>query len=191
MTVEELASEARPLARPGPFVVLAAIGAIAVAGLALSLLRDPGLPAHVSALYMRVAGGLVVPAAPTRDAATLAQQLSAAAPGAVRVPALDGAGWTLDGGTHAVLGGGAAAIAIYRNSAGEYLVWYAVDADAGGLPETADVRALDGRTYFVHYKATTTLVFWQEGPRLAGLVASLPAEHVMAVARVAAAARPR
>ena len=191
MTAEEPADDARPLARPGPFVALAAIGAVAVVGLALSLLRDPGLPAHVSALYMRVAGGLVVPTIRTGDAAVLARRLAGAPPGSIHVPVLDGAGWALDGGTHVELGGDAAATAIYRNAAGEYLVWHAVNAEAGELPETADVRELDGRTFLVHYKATTTLVFWQDGSHLAVLVASLPAEHVMAIARVAAAGAPR
>jgi hypothetical protein len=191
MTVEEWAAAERPLARPGPFVVLAAIGAIAVVGLALSMLRDPGLPAHVSALYMQVAGGLITPTVRTADPAALSRALKAAPPGAVRVPTLDGAGWTLEGGTHVDLAGDAAATAIYRNGAGEYLVWQAVTGEAVELPETADVREHEGRTYFVHYKSTTTLVFWQEGPRLAVLVASLPAEHVMAIARAATASATR
>lgn len=191
MTVEEWASAERPLARPGPFVVMAAIGALAVAGLALSMLRDPGMPAHVSALYMQVAGGLVTPTVRAADAAALSRALDAGPPGAVRVPTLDGAGWTLEGGTHVDLGGEDAATAIYRNGVGEYLVWQAVAGDASELPETADVREHEDRTYFVHYKSTTTLVFWQEGPRLAVLVASLPAEHVMAIARAATATATR
>jgi hypothetical protein len=187
MTVEEWASAERPLARPGPFVVMATFGALAVVGLALSMLRDPGLPAYVSSLYMQVAGGLVVPTVRTADATVLSRALDAGPPGAVRVPALDSAGWRLEGGTHVNLGGDEAATAIYRNGVGEYLVWQAVAGDASELPETADVREHDRRTYFVHYKSTTTLVFWQEGPRVAVLVSSLPAEHVMAIARAATA----
>lgn len=191
MTIEEWSADERPLARPGPFVALAAIGAIAIVGLAISMLLNPGLPAYVSDLYMRVAGGLVVPSVRTGDAAALSARLAEAPPGEVRVPALDAAGWRLEGGTHVSLGGEPAATAIYRNGIGEYLVWQAVAGDAAALPETADVREQDGRQYLVHYKSTTTLVFWQEGPRLAVLVASLPAEHVMAIARVATAAAGR
>jgi hypothetical protein len=191
MSVEDSSAAERPLARPGPFVVLAAFGVLAVLGLALSVLRDPGLPAHVAALYMRVAGGLVVPTVRVADAADLSAQLSTSPPGDVRVPALDSAGWRLEGGTHVSLGADPAATAIYRNAVGEYLVWHALEGDVGQLPETTDVRGQDGRTYLVHYKATMVLVFWQEGPRLAVLVASLPAEHVMAVARVAAAGAAR
>jgi len=191
MTVEDLSSTERPLARPGPFVALAAIAGLAIVGLAISLVRDPGLPAHVSEHYMRVAGGLVSPTIRIVDAASLSGPMSASAPGAVRVPEIGGSGWRLEGGTHGELGGRPAATAIYRNGIGEFLVWHAVDGTTDELPLTADVRDFDGRRYFVHYKATNTLVFWQEGPRLCVIVASLPAEHVMVVGRVAAAGAPR
>jgi hypothetical protein len=49
---------------------------------------------------------------------------------------------------------------------------------------------VDGRRYFVHYKATTTIVFWQEGPILMAITSALPAEQVMAIARGAARPRP-
>jgi hypothetical protein len=191
VTVEDLASSERPLARPGPFVALAALAAVAIGGLAISIARDPGLPAHVSEHYMRVAGGLVTPTVRAADAASLSATLASSAPGAVRVPAIDGSGWRLDGGTHDRLGGRPTATAIYRNDIGEFLVWHAMDGTTSELPVTADVRDLEGRRFLVHYKATNTLVFWQEGPRLAVVVASLPAEHVMAVARLAAAGAPR
>ena len=52
-------------------------------------------------------------------------------------------------------------------------------------------RDVGGRRYFLHYKATTTIVFWQEGPILMAITSALPAEHVMAVALAASAgARP-
>jgi hypothetical protein len=191
MTVEDLSSSDRPLARPGPFVGLAVITAVAIIGLAISIARDPGLPAHVSEHYMRVAGGLVTPTIPITDGMSLSAALARSAPGAVRVPAIDASGWRLDGGTHGELGGRPAATAIYRNGIGEFLVWHAVDGSPGDLPPTADVRDLDGRRFFVHYKATNTLVFWQEGPRLVVIAASQPGEHIMAVARVAAADAPR
>jgi anti-sigma factor RsiW len=191
MTVEDVSSSERPLARPGPFVALAVVTLAALVGLAISIVRDPGLPAHVSAYYMRVAGGLVTPTVFATDAATLSAALAARPASALRVPELAASGWRLDGGTGGTLGGRPAATAIYRNDIGEYLVWQAMDGTADELPPTADVRDLDGRRFFVHYKATNTLVFWQEGPRLVVLVASLPGEHVVAVARVAAAAAPR
>lgn len=191
MTVEDLSSSERPLARPGPFVGLAVITAVAIIGLAVSIARDPGLPAHVSEEYMRVAGGLVRPTLAVTNGASLSAALAGAEPGSVRVPAMDASGWTLEGGTHVELGGRPAATAIYRNGIGEFLVWQAVDGTTTELPPTADVRDLDGRRFFVHYKATNTLVFWQEGPRLIVIAASQPGEHVMAVARVAAAGAPR
>ena len=191
MTVEDLSSSERALARPGPFVALAVVAAAAIVGLAISLARDPGLPAHVSEHYMRVAGGLVTPTLPATDGVSLSAALAGVAPGAVRVPAIDGSGWRLDGGVHGELGGRPAATAIYRNAVGEFLVWQAMDGTTGELPPTSDVRDLDGRRFFVHYKATNTLVFWEEGARLVVIAASQPGEHVMAVARAAAAAAPR
>lgn len=191
MTVEDLSSSERPLARPGPFVVLAALALVAIIGLAISIVRDPGLPAHVSAYYMRVAGGLVTPTFQLPDAEKLSAALGRAAPGAVRVPSVPASGWRLDGGVLATLGGRPAATAVYRNGIGEYLVWHALDGTTGELPPTADVRDLDGRRFFVHYKSTNTLVFWQEGARLVVLVASLPGEHVVAIAREGARGAPR
>jgi hypothetical protein len=179
------------MARPGPFVFISAVAGVAILGLVASLLRDPGIPAHVSELYMRVAGGLVTATIAVPDAPVLSARLSAGPPGLVRVPPLEAAGWHLEGGTHVTLGGRPAATAIYRSALRDYLVWHAFDGRADELPPTADVRDQDGRRYYVHYKATNTLVFWQEGPRLAVLAASLPAEHVMIVARAAAAGAPR
>ena len=191
MTAEDQSSSERPLARPGPFVALAAITAVAIIGLAISIARDPGLPAHVSEHYLRVAGGLVTPTIPVTDSVALSTSLARSAPGAVRVPAIEASGWRLDGGARGELGGRPAATAIYRNAIGEFLVWQAVDGSTDELPPTSDVRDLDGRRFFVHYKATNTLVFWQEGPRLVVIAASQPGEHIVAVARVAAAGAPR
>jgi hypothetical protein len=59
------------------------------------------------------------------------------------------------------------------------------------LPPTPDLRVLGGRRYAMHYKASTTIVFWQEGPILMAVTSALPAEHVMAIALAASAgARP-
>jgi hypothetical protein len=59
---------------------------------------------------------------------------------------------------------------------------------SGSLAADGHARRRDhalGRRFVVHYKATLTLVFWQEGPLLAAVTASLPAERVVAAARVA------
>jgi hypothetical protein len=157
----------------------------------LSLFRDLGLPAYVEDSYMRVAGGLVVPDRVQLDAAELSSALSEASPGPVRVPALDAQGYALAGGTHVTLGRAPAALAIYHNALRDLVVWHAVAGTVDDLPPAPDVRAAGGRHFYLHYKATTTVVFWQEGPILMVVTSALPAEQVMAIALTASAgARP-
>ncbi|MBK5295737.1 MAG: hypothetical protein JJE40_01185 [Vicinamibacteria bacterium] len=171
--------------------MVAGIGLIAVVGLVLSLFRDPGLPAYVEDSYMRVAGGLVTPDYTVRNPFGLAATLSQAPPGAVRVPALDLQDYTLEGGTHVSLGGTPAALAIYHNTLRDLVTWHGVQASADDLPPPPEQRVLAGRRYFLHFKATTTIVFWQEGPILMAITAALPAEQVMTIALAASSgARP-
>ncbi len=181
----------RPLANAGPILVVAAIGLVAVVGLVLSLFRDPGLPSYVQDNYMRVAGGLVVPDRTEADPAAVAVALSTAQPGEVRVPSLAGQGYTLAGGTHVELGGRPAALAIYHNSLRDLVTWHGLTGGVSQLPDAPEVRSVAGRQYFLHYKASTTIVFWQEGPTLVALTSTLPAEQLMALAREASrGARP-
>ncbi len=186
MTDRPEAESVRPLAHPGPLLVVSAIGAMAILGLVLSLFRDPGLPAHIADSYMRVAGGLVTPERRTHDPAALSTDLSAVAPGAVRVPALEASGFRLEGGGHVSLGGAPSAIAIYHNAQLDLVVWHAVTADVTTLPATPDVRDADGRRYFLHHKATTIIAAWQDGPRVATITSTLPADQVMTLAKDAA-----
>jgi hypothetical protein len=173
----------RPLANAGPFLVVTAIGVVAIVGLVLSLFRDPGLPAHIAESYMRVAGGLVPPDRRTHDPAALSTALAAAEPGGVRVPPLEAAGFRLEGGGHVALGGQPAAMAIYHNAQLDLVVWHTVTADLGTWPTTPDVRDAGGRRYFLHHKATTIVAAWQEGPRVASITSTLPADQVMAIAK--------
>ena len=180
----------RPLANAGPVLVVAGVGFIAAIGLVLSLFRDPGLPSYIQDSYMRVAGGLVTPDHPMRDTLGLSATLSQAPPGPVRVPALDRLGYELDGGTHVTLGGTPAALAIYHNAQRELVTWHGVAGTADDLPAAPEVRTAEGRNYFVHYKASTTIVVWQEGPRLMAITSTLPVEQLMVLALAAASARP-
>ncbi len=177
-----------PAGQCRPILLVAGIGLVAVVALVVSLFRDPGLPAYVQDSYMRVAGGLVRPTTRCErhgPGATLSQ----APPGAVRVPALDTQDYSLDGGTHVTLGGTPAALAIYHNALRDLVTWHGVAGTLDDLPPTPDQRVLGGRRYALHYKATTTIVFWQEGPILMAITSALPAEHVMAIALAASAAR--
>lgn len=179
--------EERALAGAGPFIGLGVVGLLAMLGLGVSMFVDPGLPAHLSEQYMRVAGGLVTPAFQTGEAGELSASFGADPPGAVRVPDLSGHGFALDGGTRAEVGGAPAAVAIYRSPLQDLLVWSAVAGRVESLPETADVRVHEGRSYYLHYKSTTTIVAWQDGAQIVAVTASLPAEQVMTLARAATA----
>jgi len=182
-------SSDRPLANAGPILFVAGIGLVAVVGLVLSLFRDPGLPSYVQDSYMRVAGGLVTP--DRVEAAALSATLSRAMPAPVRVPVLGAQHYRLDGGTNVTLGGTPAALAIYYNPQRDLVTWHGVRATTDVLPPAPEQRDVGGRRYFLHYKATTTIVFWQEGAILMAITAALPAEHVMAIALAASAgARP-
>ena len=191
MTADRLPPAERPLAPAGPILVVAGIGLVAVGWLVLSLFLDPGLPAHLSESYMRVAGGLTLPSTRTGEAGALSARLSAAQPGPVRVPALDALGYRLDGGGHVALGEQPAAVAIYHNELRDLVVWHAVAGDVGSLPSTTDVRDHEGRRFYLHHKASTIIAAWQEGPVIASVTSTLPADQVMAIARGAVAgARP-
>lgn len=181
----------RALANAGPILVVAAIGLIAVVGLILSLFRDPGLPSYVQDSHMRVAGGLVVPGRAVSDPAAVAAALSAAPPGAVRVPLLQPQGYALEGGTHVELGGVPAALAIYHNALRDLVTWHAVAGSVHQLPAAPETRSASGQQYYIHYKASTTIVFWQDGPTVAALTSTLPAEQLMVLALAASVgARP-
>ncbi len=73
-------------------------------------------------------------------------------------------------------------LAIYRNSMQELLVWQAYVGQLTDLPATTDVRDHGGRHYVVHRKASHILVFWQQGPHVQVITASLPAEQVVSLA---------
>ena len=57
-------------------------------------------------------------------------------------------------------------MAIYHNALRDLVTWHGVRAPSDDLPPAPDLRVVGGRRYFLHYKATTTIVFWQEGPIL-------------------------
>ena len=177
------AASARPLNEPGLFVTLAVVAAIAIAGLVVSMLRRPAVPAVVSQDYTSVAGGVLMPTVRVADAGRLAAALDAAAPGlGARVPDLTAEGYGLDGGAvHAVVDR-PGIVAIYHNAAQELVVWQVYRGVVAELPGTTDVREHDGRRYYVHRKSTYVLVFWQDGPRVQVLTSSLPAEQVVHVA---------
>ncbi len=176
----------RPLARARPFLLLAGIAGIGLLILALSMLRDAGMPAHVNEDYMRVAGGLLTAEIPLHDAAALSAGLRGRFAHVVRVPPLTAHRFALAGGATSELGNTQAAVAIYQSHLNDLLVWHAYPGNVNALPTTNDVRDRDGRRYFVHRKATNTLVFWQDGPLVEVITCGLPSEQVFTIALTAA-----
>lgn len=177
----------RPLAEARPFVIVAALGALAVGVVVVLLLRDPGMPAHVNEDYMRVAGQVLRVELPLTDAPALSAALRDHFPHPVIVPALADLRYELDGGAMSALGGRPAAVAIFHNDRRDLLVWHAYEGQVSELPMTADVREQDGRLYYLHRKTTNTLVFWQDGPVVLCVTSSLPSEQVYEIALKAAA----
>jgi hypothetical protein len=175
----------RPLADPRPFLVLAGIAATAIAVLVVLLLRSPGVPALVAEDYMRVAGGLIVP--PPTSPSGLSAAVSP--PGALLpVPELDAEGYALAGGQSHQLDGSSGLLAVYYNRRRDLLVYQVWPGSTESLPQTRDVRELDDRRFFVHQKATTTLVFWQQDGLVRVVASSLPTEQVVKIAVAAATA---
>lgn len=177
------APETRPLASARPFLVVAAIGAIAIGGLVWSLLQDPGIPAMVAEDYMQVAGGIVGPVHRTAGADALSALLAQELPGSsVAVPDLTGAGFRLDGGRVHPVGDRPGVLAIYHDDRRDLLVYHGWRGSTGALPPADDTREYTNRTYLVYQKSSTTLVFWQDGNTVRVLTAGLPTEHVVKVA---------
>lgn len=176
----------RPLAEPRPFLIVAGFGVAALLILAVLMFRDPGMPAHVNEDYMRVAGRVLRADLPLQEPAALSAALRDRFAQPVDVPALAGVQYTLEGGTVTALGRRPAALAIFHSDRRDLLVWHAYEGTVTDLPATADVRERDGRQYFVHRKATNTLVFWQNGPLVECVTSGLPSEQVFQVALTAA-----
>ena len=92
-------ASARPLANPGPILVVVTIGAIALIVAIASILRRPAVPAVISEDYTRVAGRLLVPEVRGADPDAVARGLNARQPSfVVRLPSFGDAGYTLEGG---------------------------------------------------------------------------------------------
>ncbi|HEX7085872.1 MAG TPA: hypothetical protein VF198_05875 [Vicinamibacterales bacterium] len=182
-----MTEDVRPLAEARPFIIVAALGAIAVSIVVALLFRDPGMPAHVNQDYMRVAGKVLRAELPLADAQALTAALRDRFSQPVTVPALADLQYELEGGAISELGGRPAAVAIFHSDRRDLLVWHAYEGQVSELPSTPDVRDQDGRRYYVHRKTTNTLVFWQDGPVVACITSSLPSEQVFEIALKAAA----
>ena len=174
----------RPLVEPLPFLIIAGLGFTAIAAMVISLFRALPIPAVISQDFTKVAGAVlkvdVAQADPGLLTAVLADREPAIA--GARVPDLRAQGFTLVGGGTREVGDNPGVLAIYRNGAQELLLWRAYAGQLRDLPPSNDVRDHGGRRYVVHRKASHILVFWQQGPHVQVIAASLPAEQVVSLA---------
>ena len=177
----------RPLAKPGPILVVVAIGAIALIVAIVSILRRPAVPAVISEDYARVAGRLLVPEVPGADPIAVARSLNARQPSiVVRLPSLGEAGYTLEGTAIRTMSDKPGVVAIYRNRAMDLLVVHVYRGVLSELPGPPEVRQVNQRRFVIQRKSTNILVFWQDGPLVMVVTSSLPIEQVIKLAEKAA-----
>lgn len=91
-------------------------------------------------------------------------------------------GWMLAGGSVGSLDGRPAALALYRDAGGRWLVCRMFEGDLSELPAPARRFEASGFTFHVHRAGSATAVFWREGPILCVLVSDLPEAEVRALA---------
>jgi hypothetical protein len=178
------APPSRPQAEPLPFIIVGGIGLTAIAAMVISLFRPQPIPAVVSQDFTNVAGAVLNVEVAQSDPGLLTTSLADREPSVagVRVPDLRPRGFSLAGGRTRGVRGSPGVLAIYRNDMQELVVWQAYVGQLADLPATTDVRDHGGRHYVVHRKASHILVFWQEGPHVQVITASLPAEQVVSLA---------
>jgi len=178
------APPSRPQAEPLPFIIVGGIGLTAIAAMVILLFRPQPIPAVVSQDFTNVAGAVLNVEIAQTDPGLLTTSLADREPSVagVRVPDLRPRGFSLVGGRTRAVRGSPGVLAIYRNDMEELVVWQAYAGQLADLPATTDVRDHGGRHYVVHRKASHILVFWQQGPHVQVITASLPAEQVVPLA---------
>ena len=178
------APPSRPQAEPLPFIIVGGIGLTAIAAMVISLFRPQPIPAVVSQDFTNVAGAVLSVEVAQSDPGLLTTSLADREPSVagLRVPDLRPRGFSLVGGRARGVRGSPGVLAIYRNDMQELVVWQAYVGQLADLPATTDVRDHGGRHYVVHRKASHILVFWQAGPHVQVITASLPVEQVVSLA---------
>jgi len=178
------APPSRPLVEPLPFIIIGGIGLTAIAAVVISLFRPLPIPAIVSQDFTKVAGAVLNVEVAQSDPGLLTSSLADREPSVagMHVPDLRRRGFSLLGGRARDVRGRPGVLAIYRSSMQELAVWQAYVGQLADLPATTDVRDHGGRHYVVHRKASHILVFWQQGPHVQVITASLPAEQVVSLA---------
>lgn len=172
----------RPLVSGAPVLIGAIVLGIALLAMALTLGRRPGLPAALSAAYTATMAGTLAPDIAVTDPEALAADLRQAGAGFTpRVVSL--ADFRLLGGRIYDVDGRAAATWIYESPRMDHALALAFRGTLDELGAPDDTRSDSQPNLRIHRKMTQTIVCWQDGPIVYVLVATLPSERVIALAR--------
>jgi hypothetical protein len=179
----------RPLVRGIPVVLGAAGVLLAAIVLIIVVSRDPGPVADVAADYVAMMAGTLVAEHAIGDPVALSRALAqpqlAFAP---RIASLRPE-FALTGGAPHAFRGRPAAVWFYRDARSEMVLGEAFVGTLAELGTPEHVRSDRAPALHVFYKNTQTLVFWQEGPLVYALVATLPSERTIRLARRLASGR--
>jgi len=173
----------RPLVTGTPVIVGAAVLAVAIALLLMSLGRRPGLASQLSQDYTAMMAGSLAPTIEDADAATLARALASGddlfRP---RIVSLEPQ-FTLLGGRPHTFAGRRAAAWFYRSPSVDSALAEAFEGRLEDLGPPDDRRLGSGATLHIYRKTTQTIACWQEGPLVYAFISTVPSETVIALAR--------
>ena len=179
----------RPLVRGIPVVLGLFALLVAASVLIVVLTRDAGWPADVAADYVAMMAGSLAPEHAIADPSALSRALAHSEPTVTPRIAPLGPEFMLLGGAAHTLRERPAAVWFYRDARSELMLGEAFVGTLAELGTPEHVRSDRAPALHVFYKNTQTLVFWQEGPLVYALVATLPSERTIRLARRLASGR--
>jgi anti-sigma factor RsiW len=132
----------------------------------------------------------ITPAHVTGDVHDLERYYAAQLPFGVTVYDLRAMGYVLLGGGVERVGDRQSAAFGYQGRDSRRVVCHMFLGSLDELPEGAERRTIDGRTFLVYREGADTVVFWAEGRVICAFVGDLPIEDVLALAVAKASKAP-
>jgi anti-sigma factor RsiW len=132
----------------------------------------------------------VTPDHVTDDVRDLERYYAAQLPFGVTVYDLDAMGYVLLGGQVERVDDRQSAAFGYQGPDSKRVVCHMFLGSLDELPEGAERRTIDGRTFLVYRDGADTVVFWAEGRVICAFVGDLPVEDVVALAVAKASKAP-
>jgi len=176
-------SGTRPLVQGPPLVIGAVVALAALVVLVVALTRDPGVASRLAAHYVALMAGALSPDIPLDDPAALSAALARAGAGFTpRIGSLEPQ-FTLLGGDVHELDGQPIAAWFYRDNRADMLLAEAFAGTLDVLGEPDDVRRDREPALHIVRKTNQTIVFWQEETLVYVLIATLPGERTVTLAR--------